>query len=71
VAKLTRVDTGRNNIFAKGHAYVALSRIRSLQRLAISEIEPKRLFHRPYDENALAELEVLRSINQASGVTES
>jgi len=30
-------------IFAKGQAYVALSRIRSLQGLAISEIEPKRL----------------------------
>jgi len=58
-------------IFAKGQAYVALSRIRFLQRLAIFEIEPERLFQCPYDENALAKLERLRSINQASGIIQN
>lgn len=50
-------------IFAKGQAYVALSRVRSLQRLAIPEIEQKKLFQRPCDESALAELERLRSVH--------
>ncbi|XP_067203751.1 ATP-dependent DNA helicase PIF1-like [Linepithema humile] len=55
-------------IFAKGQAYVALSRVKSLEGLAICEIEQKRLFQHPCDENALAELERLRSTDVFSAV---
>lgn len=63
----TTVDKGViflvKKIFAKGQTYVALSRVRSFQELAIPEIEQKRLFQHPCDESALAELERLRSVH--------
>lgn len=58
-------------VFAKGQAYVALNRMRSLQGLANPEIEQKRVFQHPCDENALAELERLRTTNQSNDIVES
>lgn len=49
--------------FAKGQAYVALSRVKSLQGVAIIELDQRKLFNNPHDRSALAELIRLRSNN--------
>ncbi|KAH9639681.1 hypothetical protein HF086_002507 [Spodoptera exigua] len=48
-------------IFAKGQAYVALSRVKSLSGVAICELDQRKLFNNPHDKLALAELQRLRS----------
>lgn len=50
------------NLFAKGQAYVALSRVRSLSGLAISSLDPKKLLLQPHDQNSLDELNRLRKL---------
>lgn len=57
------VDLG-NKIFAKGQAYVALSRVRHLEGLAISVLDPRKLLYEPHDKTALEELNRLRSLSE-------
>lgn len=52
----------RPSLFAKGQAYVAISRVRKLQGLAISKLDPKELLKEPYDKKSLEELLCLRSL---------
>lgn len=49
-------------LFAKGQAYVAISRVRSLEGLAISELAPHKLLTNPHDKHSLEELLRLRSL---------
>ncbi len=51
-----------SKIFAKGQAYVAISRVKSLDGLAISELLPTKLFKDPHDRNSFEELERLRTL---------
>ena len=50
-----------SKLFAKGQAYIALSRVRSLDGLAISELNANKVLSNPHDANCLHELERLRS----------
>ena len=50
-----------SKLFAKGQAYVALSRVRSLDGLAISELNANKVLSNPHYANCLHELERLRS----------
>ena len=49
------------SIFATGQAYVSLSRVKSLNDIAISELDLSKLFDNLHDEDALAELERMRN----------
>lgn len=51
-----------SHLFAKGQAYVALSRVRSLSGLAIRSLDPKKLLNLPHDQNSLKELDRLRNL---------
>ena len=55
------IDLGRKN-FAKGQIYVALSRVKSLDGIALSDLEPNKLLNKPHDERSLKEMERLRSL---------
>lgn len=57
------VDLG-SKVFAKGQAYVALSRVRTLDGLAISDLDPRKLLNQPHDKNSLDELNRLRNLQQ-------
>ncbi|PZC79192.1 hypothetical protein B5X24_HaOG216756 [Helicoverpa armigera] len=50
-------------IFAKGQAYVALSRVKSLDGVAICDLDQRKLFYNPHDKLALGELHRLRNSN--------
>lgn len=53
-------------MFAKGQVYVALSRVKTVDGLALSYLDPKKLLNKPHDERALAEMQVLRSLSRES-----
>lgn len=58
---LTRavIDLGKQN-FAKGQVYVALSRVKTLEGLAISDLDSRKLLVQPHDKKALNEMQRLR-----------
>ncbi|XP_063530679.1 ATP-dependent DNA helicase PIF1-like [Cydia strobilella] len=58
------VDFG-SKIFAKGQAYVALSRVRQLEGLAIRFLGPRKLIKDPYDKKSLEELVCLRNLHNS------
>ncbi|CAH0669364.1 unnamed protein product [Spodoptera exigua] len=61
---LDRAVVDLSNVFAKGQAYVALSRVKTLAGLAIKTLDPKKQLDRPHDECSLTELKRLRDLQQ-------
>ncbi|KAI5639292.1 ATP-dependent DNA helicase PIF1-like [Phthorimaea operculella] len=56
------IDLGKKN-FAKGQVYVALSRVKTMDGIALSDLEPSKLLSNPHDERALLEMQRLRNLN--------
>ncbi|KAL0868792.1 hypothetical protein ABMA27_008224 [Loxostege sticticalis] len=56
------IDLGKK-VFAKGQAYVALSRVKTLEGIALSDLEPNKVLHKPHDGRALAEMQRLRGLH--------
>lgn len=55
------IDLGKRN-FAKGQVYVTLSRVKTLDGIALSDLEASKLLTKPHDERALAEMLRLRNL---------
>lgn len=56
------IDLGKRN-FAKGQVYVALSKVKSVEDIVLSDLDPSKLLNKPHDERALAEMQRLRNLN--------
>ncbi|KAL0892661.1 hypothetical protein ABMA27_014384 [Loxostege sticticalis] len=59
------INLGRS-LFAKGQAYVALSRVRTIEGLFISALDHNKLLKNPHDSRSLAELDRLRNLPRSS-----
>ncbi|CAH0702844.1 unnamed protein product [Spodoptera exigua] len=55
------IDLGKKN-FAKGQMYVALSRVRSLEGIVLSDLDANKLLNRPHDDRAMTEITRLRNL---------
>ncbi|KAH9632990.1 hypothetical protein HF086_000350 [Spodoptera exigua] len=55
------IDLGKKN-FAKGQMYVALSRVRSLEGIVLSDLDANKLLNRPHDDQAMTEITRLRNL---------
>lgn len=56
------IDLGKKK-FAKGQIYVALSRVRSIEGIALSYLDANKLLNRPHDDRALAEITRPRNLS--------
>lgn len=59
------IDLGKS-LFAKGQAYVALSRVKTIEGLFISALDHNKLLKNPHDSRSLAELDRLRNLPRSS-----
>ncbi|CAH1645765.1 unnamed protein product [Spodoptera littoralis] len=55
------IDLGKKN-FAKGQVYVALSRVKNLDGIALCDLESSKLLNRPHDNKAFTEMQRLRQL---------
>lgn len=56
------IDLGKK-ILAKGQAYVALSRVKNLQGMALCDIDAHKLLKNPHDNRALSEMTRMRNLS--------